>query len=226
MNDDFPDEDFATDEQRAYPPQLACPPQRACPQQLAWVAFCYAADDLPAAEAAEFEQRLASDQSAREALAAAVELSQVVAAAESHPREKVSSPAAARLADWNSRLSWMAVGGLASALLVVLSVAIGPRWQAAQRNMRSAALEQLAFAWNETRLEVSQVNDQVNEVGFSHAILTADFDAESDMLADMRPPEGEFTDGEAPSWLTVAVLLAHDQPAHDSPAAAAGRLEN
>jgi ferric-dicitrate binding protein FerR (iron transport regulator) len=48
--------------------------------QLEWTAFCYASGDLSPAEAEQFEMRLEGDQEAREALARAVELTQVVAA--------------------------------------------------------------------------------------------------------------------------------------------------
>src|SRR5581483_4686106 len=86
---------------------------------LDWLAFCYAAGELDPREAEAFEARLADDQVVREALARAVELTQVVAAAETQSPDFVS-PAAHTNLDWSRRLSWMAVGGLASVLIALL----------------------------------------------------------------------------------------------------------
>src|SRR5215471_2191078 len=95
---------------------------------LDWLAFCYAAGELDPADAELFEARLAEDQSAREALARAVELTQTVAAAEMQCGDfvvpgahsfvvpgahSIVTPATRTNLDWNRRLSWMAVGGLA-----------------------------------------------------------------------------------------------------------------
>src|SRR5437763_10961919 len=98
---------------------------------LDWLAFCYAAGELGSAEAELFEARLADDQAAREALARAVELTQTVAAAETQCGDQVL-PAGRTNLDWNRRLSWMAVGGLAALLLAMLwSGFVGPTWHTA-----------------------------------------------------------------------------------------------
>jgi anti-sigma factor RsiW len=55
------------------------------PIELEWSAFRYIADELSPAEAAEFEQRLASDQNAREAVASAVQMAEAVAALQPAP---------------------------------------------------------------------------------------------------------------------------------------------
>src|SRR5437016_14511109 len=104
---------------------------------LDWLAFCCAAGELDADQTEQFEARLADDQAAREALARAVELTQIVAAAESQCGDFVVPGAHSFVvpgahsfvvpgahstvvvanrtnSDWNRRLSWMAVGGLAS----------------------------------------------------------------------------------------------------------------
>src|SRR5262245_10127855 len=86
---------------------------------LDWLAFSYAAGELTPAEAEQFELRLADDQSAREALARAVELCQVVTAAELQSDNYIA-PAAKTRSTWNDRLSWMAIGGLASLLIAML----------------------------------------------------------------------------------------------------------
>src|SRR6478752_2511542 len=104
---------------------------------LDWLAFSYAASELQPTEAEQFEARLADDQTAREALARAVELCQIVSAVETQHCDYVSPAAHTHIA-WNQRLSWMAVGGLASLLLALLwTGVIGPAWQAANRNFRS-----------------------------------------------------------------------------------------
>src|SRR5207247_1595634 len=113
------------------------------PNDLGWLAFCYAAGELDAAQTEHFEARLADDQAAREALARAVELTQTVAAAETQCGDfvvpgahSVVVPAAHTQMDWNRRLSWMAVGGLASLLLALLwSGVVGPTWHTAQRRL-------------------------------------------------------------------------------------------
>ncbi|HMC10306.1 MAG TPA: hypothetical protein VKH44_03415, partial [Pirellulaceae bacterium] len=114
------------------------------PNDLDWLAFCYAAGELDSAEAEQFEARLADDQSAREALARAVEFTQTVAAAESQYGDFVVLAAHAQ-SEWNKRLSWMAIGGLASLLLALLwSGVVGPTWQTAQRRFHTASQQNLA----------------------------------------------------------------------------------
>src|SRR5262245_16949094 len=88
-------------------------------QDLDWLAFSYAAGELENTDREQFEARLADDQAAREALARAVELCQTITAVVPQRCDYISPAAHAHIA-WNQRLSWMAVGGLASLLLAVL----------------------------------------------------------------------------------------------------------
>jgi len=172
---------------------------------LDWLAFCYAAGDLDAIEAEQFEARLADDQAAREALARAVELTQTVAAAErgvavgreaNHGEASVIVASRTNL-DWNRRLSWMAVGGLASLLIAMLwSGYVGPTWHTAQRRLTAQSRYQLAMAWNQARDEFAGVR----EAGL-WLPLANDADDESS--------GGEVRDAEvadAPSWMTAAVF--------------------
>ena len=102
---------------------------------LDWQAFCYAAGELDAASAERFEARLADDHCAREALARAVELTQTVAAAEAQCGDLVA-PAARTNGSWNSRLAWMAVGGVASLLIALLwSGIVGPAFRTTQHQL-------------------------------------------------------------------------------------------
>src|SRR4051794_11408610 len=112
---------------------------------LDWLAFCYTAGELNAVDAEQFEARLADDQRAREALARAVQLTQTVAAAET--QFDLVMPARRTESDWKRRVSWMAIGGLASLLVALLwSGLVGPTWHS-----RGGSRSQLAMAWNQTR---------------------------------------------------------------------------
>jgi len=174
---------------------------------LDWLAFCYSAGELSAADAEAFEIRLADEQAAREALARAVELSQAVGAAETHSQYVVS--ASLRTKHWSSRLSWMAIGGVASLLLALLwSGIVGPTWSARQHRMNAASQQELALAWNRTRGEIAEVR----EAGLW---LPSSASWDDDPTADM--PTDELESDESPSWLTAAVFARasndSDQPA-------------
>jgi hypothetical protein len=71
---------------------------------LAWTAFRYISNEMPADEAAAFELRLAADQESREEVARAVELTQTMA------RIPQSVPQPATVRPWRQRLSWMTAG--------------------------------------------------------------------------------------------------------------------
>jgi hypothetical protein len=173
---------------------------------LDWLAFSYAAGELTSAEAEQFELRLADDQPAREALARAVELCQVVAAAEVHSDYAVA-PAAKAHATWNDRLAWMAIGGLASLLLALLwSGVVGPTWHTAK--IHSFSRQNLASAWTETRQEIATVR----EAGYwpTLASVADDSSAATSTLDDAND--------EAPSWMTAAVISGSpaDAPVTDA----------
>ncbi len=168
---------------------------------LDWLAFCYAAGELDAPAAEQFEACLASDQPAREALARAVELTQTVAAAE-HQSHDFVTPASRITTDWNSRLSWMAIGGLASVLVALLwSGVVGPTWQSAQRRLNSSAKQHLALAWHETGVEIANVK----EAGlwpFPRPVGQDDDDVPG--FAPAGTDAGDLV--EAPSWMLAAVF--------------------
>lgn len=191
-------------------------------QDLDWLAFCYAAGELDAAESENFEAKLADDQRAREALARAVELTQTVAAAESQCGDFVVLASHER-SDWNQRLSWMAVGGLASLLLALLwSGVVGPTWHTAQRRFGAASRYDLALAWNQTRTEFADVR----EAGVWPVAFISDADDEIS-AGDWQLDEGAIDD--APSWMTAAVFgPPREADAADQPAELPGneRLEN
>jgi hypothetical protein len=80
-------------------------------------AFLYAAGDLPEAEEAAFERRLAGDQAAREAVAGAVELAGILAALGpadwTRARARPRRPLARRVLPWSAAAACLVVAGLA-----------------------------------------------------------------------------------------------------------------
>ena len=170
---------------------------------LDWLAFCYTAGELNAADAEQFEASLGDDQLAREALARAVELTQTVAAAES--QIDLVMPARRTESDWTRRVSWMAIGGLASLLVALLwSGLVGPTWHS-----RGGSRSQLAMAWNQTRSDFAEVRDA--------ALWSSDGDFDEnviDLAADDVP--------QAPSWMTAAVFNVSMENSADSSSAPQG----
>jgi anti-sigma factor RsiW len=179
-----------------------------CPNELDWSAFCYAAGELSPAEAEQFESRLADEQSAREALARAVELTQTVAAAESQADkfqdDRLVVPARRAVAEWSTRLSWMAMGGLAS-------VAIALVWAGVVGHSSSGPSEKqlaLANAWTQTRAEIAQAKED----GLWLPPTWMFGEADEDLLA-MNDAGDESALSETPSWMTAAVFgLAGEAP--------------
>ena len=158
--------------------------------ELEWSAFCYAAGEMSPADAAAFEQRLAEDQTAREALARAVELTEVVATAESlEPLVTVRSQSTT----WSRRVAWMAIGSAASVLAVLLWTGAGS-WlgsgKPAGGELVSADQHELAIAWALTRVELSASDTDVAA-------------SDADSGAEAGGDDGqEFP---MPDWLTAAV---------------------
>jgi hypothetical protein len=109
---------------------------------LDWLAFQYVNDELSPAEVEQFEQRLADDQVAREAVAEAVLLSQAVGAGQ-------SLPVAAHRRGWLLHAAWATVAAAAClALAMVLrSPPQEPLQPVAQRPQVSDLSEELALVW-------------------------------------------------------------------------------
>jgi hypothetical protein len=181
--------------------------------QLDWSAFCYAAGELSPAEVERFEARLADDQQAREALARAVELTQAVVAAESqadkYQADKFVVPAGRHVADWGTRLSWMAIGGLASLVIALVgSGMIGGSSSMLASRGPSAKQIALATAWSQTRAEIAQAKED----GLWLPPTFTLGDADEELLA-LNDTNDESPMGETPSWMTAAVFgLASESP--------------
>jgi hypothetical protein len=120
-----------------------------------WLAFQYVNDEMTADEAAAFEQRLADDQPAREAVAQAVLLTEALSCS---PLESAPTPATLQGASsrrpWWAAAAWAACGAAAC-----LAVMLGARsWQADEiqpplahsRNLLTN--EELALAWANSQI--------------------------------------------------------------------------
>lgn len=173
-----------------------------CPNQLDWSAFCYAAGEMNPAESEQFEARLADDQNAREALARAVELTQTVVAAESQADSFVV-PAGRHAADWTTRLSWMAIGGLASVVIALV-------WSGAIQISPTGPSEKqlaLASAWTQARADIAQAKE---DGLWSPATWAALGETEEELLA-WSDASADSPLGDAPSWMTAALAGLADQ---------------
>jgi len=89
--------------------------------ELDWLAFRYVSGEMTADEAETFELRLAEEQSARDAVASAVELSQTIVAAQSLGLPAGIAPASTVRQGWSAHVAWFACGA-AACLLIVLAV--------------------------------------------------------------------------------------------------------
>jgi hypothetical protein len=172
---------------------------------LEWLALCYAAGELDPSAAEQFEARLAGDQQAREALAGAVELMQTVAAVEAQSQTCVLAAQGER-SSWNTRLSWMAVGGLAAALVAMLwSGVVDP----VVRRMNSGSKYNLAVAWQQTGSEIDSV--KASGLWPSGPAIEEDDDRQVDFYLVSHESGDEAWLSDAPSWMTAAVYSVSEQ---------------
>lgn len=151
---------------------------------LDWLAFRYIANELPVAEREAFELRLADDQAACEALARAVELADTIQAAESLSPVASSPPAV----HWKTRLSWLAAGATAAAVLIGL-VFVGPGLFRSGEVARGISTE-LAVAWSKVLPVVPPATPQLP--------------AEASLPAEEESLEAAAEDA-PPSWMVAAV---------------------
>lgn len=177
---------------------------------LNWLAFAYVAGEMSADEAESFELRLADDQQAREAVARAVELTQVVAAAETHCEQSVTV-AHRQAPSWSTRLAWMAIGGVAAVLvaLFVSSMNTGPQPVVKQDDARPAPsnskVRELALAWSSTRALLADSEAADSEAGLWYPAHLAAVDSSEATADDVDHIDAEAV-AEAPSWMTAGVF--------------------
>lgn len=178
--------------------------------ELDWLAFQYVAGELNTDAAEAFELRLADEQPAREAVARAIELTQLVAAAESQvgaEEYKASAgeyvvTAEKRAVAWGSRLTWMAIGGLLSLLVAVL---VSNGRFGAQLPAENNVSGELATAWYQTRQELTASE----EIGPLHPLSAAMLD--DDEPADIAYGDEPWLSIDTPTWMTAAVAGAAGQ---------------
>lgn len=172
-------------------------------EELAWLAFQYVAGDFSAtgfsaAAAEQFEERLAVDQAAREAVAEAVELFHAVCAAEA--TEPVVSTAARHQTTWSQKIVWISTGAAAAVALVVGVLAMN-QWggfspSRHERNV-AAVSPALADAWSAVR------NEYAGEVSTSQSVSASAVLTDAELAI---AEEDLALSTEAPSWMTAGVL--------------------
>ncbi len=173
---------------------------RAASDELEWLAYCYVSGDLLGDERTTFENRLADDQGAREAVARAVELVQAVAAAESYVSPRPMPAAVARRTTWPRSLAWMSAGASAALVLVVAWI----QWDAIAGWFAPPPADRQALAevWSQTREAVREI------------VYTEPYEFSPPAKTELASEES------LPSWIAAAVFnqAATDEADHDGPA--------
>jgi anti-sigma-K factor RskA len=183
-------------------------------EDLEWLAFQYIAGELAPGAAELFEERLAGDQAAREAVAAAVQIAQTIALEsdlfEATPStgelaEVVRQPVRISVSRFRSsryRSSWRRAGVAAAGLLLALTAWTGwkshiaPARLDVARNANSAESSRLAAIWADAQFDPERSSDW-----------------QCDPLRAPRSAAGEEEDDAdvlVPEWLLAAVSV---QPA-------------
>jgi hypothetical protein len=167
------------------------------PDELNWQAFRYIAGEMNATEQERFEQLLAEDQPARQAVAAAVELSQASVLALG-----MSQPPVWRAPVWGGveqRHRWMGwVVGVAACLALVAA------WLAQREApVQSASLqsEALALQWSEVREQQHELADAALADPSPESILSTDEPEPLDAW-----PLADDNAAVAPDWMLAAVF--------------------
>ena len=189
--------------------------------ELFWLAFQYVAGELTQDSAMAFEARLEHDQSAREAVAAAVEMVASVSSVECKlpARPTELTPASkdwSQSSVWSIPAGWLAVGAAACVGLMLATYWLADRPGAAVARRESASKTddtRLADAWAETVWSSDgKAEDADGSLAFSDdAMLPEDVD---DLFSDEQlesvagvGPEWESADSELviSDWLLEAI---------------------
>lgn len=155
--------------------------------EIAWQAFRYIAGEMPDDEQQRFAERLAEDQPAREAVAAAVEVAQATALALS-----MQTPTSLRITQGDAprSLRWLWVAAATAACIAVM-------WGAAHfvvRSNSSGAQQTAALA-----VQWSEVREQSPATTLEHEL-------DEDLLVI---DDDEALDA-APDWMFAAVVQQQD----------------
>lgn len=192
------------------------------PEDLDWLAFCYIAGELPAAEADAFETRMADDQETREAVARAVGLAFMLAVAEpkaqQHSRTVFQAASTWRHARTARRVAWAAVAA-AACLAGVWAYRFfqgpadqpGPPEQFAREEeatISDSPPQQLALLWSRTREELAiLLNDYwvsgSADNGESFEVSWSSTEDEAD--PDLLTADDTLAVNDPPTWMLAAV---------------------
>lgn len=170
--------------------------------ELDWLAFQYIADELDESKRAAFEEQLAEDQRAREAVARSVELTQAMSTA---ARVHQCRASIEQKVDLWRHVGWTA-GAIAGCLAFVLAYQlirgriVEPPSIANGNGVAESSVstsEQLAFAWIETMNELTQPE--------SHDLVVP-LDSEYDTFGLVETNVDDEDDGPAPpDWMFAAL---------------------
>ena len=186
---------------------------------LEWLAFQYLTDELSEDGQVQFEDRLARDQLAREALARAVELTQAVAMVESsHTASNEAGVASAMVATqfvpqnrassaWMTPVAWLSVAGLVCVAAVLYMIqppsSVHPGSNPITKNGASTFVySELASLWVETG-DFLDTTSLVSEDEPTDGLLD-DERPESPSEASLRG-ETDVDRLQAPSWMMAAL---------------------
>lgn len=172
--------------------------------ELFWLAYCYIAGELSAAQVTEFEARLEVDQLAREAVAQAVEMAAVVQGAEETFVEQASVELASARRGMSPLGRWAWAMAASIALAIVGYSFLGRNAPEDAAPELSPADRQLADAWAASKFDEreSEVGDEsIRLAGLEVNVLVGD--------------ETDLADGELliSDWLLEAVSAAENVPA-------------
>lgn len=180
-------------------------------QELAWLAFRYVSGELSPSETTGFELRLADDQVARDAVVAAVELSQSVLAAEAQSASPAScvTPASTSQQPWSAHVVWLACSA-AACLVIALAVNFSTSQQRSIAHAPADAAA-LAAAWHEQLDEPLALNTSESTSSESDNSVGDDTASDDSASTDSDSGDLETAATDAPSWMLDAVHLLHGE---------------
>lgn len=177
---------------------------------LQWLAFCYAAGELSASQVEEFEERLAHDQQAREAVAQVVVLwdaAQVVRVVAPAPMPApVAEPGVSGVA---RRRRWEVAAGWAAVALAVACAVLAVQWRD-DTEMQLADAGRLVDLWAHEEFASEMLPASLAHLP-TEAVLGDTFDAVE------RPHDDEAVFA-VPDWMLAAVSVETGGTAADAPA--------
>jgi hypothetical protein len=166
---------------------------------LNWLAFRYVANELDPTESSEFELRLMTDQTAREAIAAAVGATTRMRLALG---DAVVVTAASQRTRWGRKSTRVAIVAMGSCLTLLLAVAllrpsVSPTGIVSQSavNEPTDSRAELAFAWAEVRYQLAEFQPAAN------AVMADAMDPVAIALRDSESEQSLV----APNWMLAAL---------------------